>query len=355
MNVAVIGAGVVGLATTAALLARGAAVTCFEAAGPMSQRSAGQSRIFRLAHPIPELVGLADAARREWQRWSELAGRELIRPAELVVTGADVPRWAAAMAAAGADNAVTDGFDSADAGRAALPVRSVPGPYLFDPAGGVLDVVGTGELLRGMTAGAVVLDTVYRLELIGSGARVWSGSGRHDVDGVVLVAGAGTCALAAQVGLYTPSGLAHHVRMTFPLADPTVRPSCLIERSESWRPGFTTYQHLVAPGRWAVGAHFGADAVAWEVGREPAVERSRRIVLDYVRENLDGVEDRIVDELYCTVLPSWSDGFGALRNDAVVTLYGDNLFKLAPVLGELLADAVLTGSPVTGMAAPVEA
>jgi sarcosine oxidase len=57
VRVAVVGAGVVGLATTAALLERGADVVCFErAGGPMTERSAGSSRIFRLAHGTPELV-----------------------------------------------------------------------------------------------------------------------------------------------------------------------------------------------------------------------------------------------------------------------------------------------------------
>lgn len=50
MDIAVIAAGVVGLATTAALLDTDVNVTCYEAVGPMSQRSAGGSRILRLAH-----------------------------------------------------------------------------------------------------------------------------------------------------------------------------------------------------------------------------------------------------------------------------------------------------------------
>ena len=70
MRVAVVGAGVVGLSTTAALLERGADVVCFErAGGPMTERSAGSSRIFRLAHGDPELVALARTARAGFERW----------------------------------------------------------------------------------------------------------------------------------------------------------------------------------------------------------------------------------------------------------------------------------------------
>jgi glycine/D-amino acid oxidase-like deaminating enzyme len=45
-----LGPGVVGLATTVALLRRGVDVICFERTGaPMTERSAGSSRIFGLA------------------------------------------------------------------------------------------------------------------------------------------------------------------------------------------------------------------------------------------------------------------------------------------------------------------
>jgi sarcosine oxidase len=68
-------AGVVGLATTVAVLRRGVDVTCFERTGaPMTERSAGSSRIFRLAHGTPELVQVAQAARAGYDRWSADAG-----------------------------------------------------------------------------------------------------------------------------------------------------------------------------------------------------------------------------------------------------------------------------------------
>jgi sarcosine oxidase len=47
MRVAVIGAGVVGLSTSLALLRQGVDVVCYEAGEPMGERSAGDTRIFR--------------------------------------------------------------------------------------------------------------------------------------------------------------------------------------------------------------------------------------------------------------------------------------------------------------------
>jgi len=347
VKVAVVGAGVVGLSTVLSLLEFGADVACYEAAAPMSQRSSGASRIFRLAHGSPELVELAEAARRTYAVWSERAGAELVGGGGTAIAGPDVGEWSVAMSAAGAPHRVEDGQR-----RLGLPDRSIGGPVLFDPAGGVIDAGRIGEFLIARTVPAVALDTVYRIELLDSGTRVWSAGGRRDFDACVLVAGAATCSLAAQVELYTPSALFHHVRLTFPLADPARRPPCLIDKSESWRPGFTTYQHLTAPGKWAVGAHFDPADTAWELGRDRVVATSRRLTVDYVRQKLDGVEDRIVDELYCTVTASWGDGYGVQRNGGVLTLYGDNLFKLAPVLGQLLADAALSGSTPKSIMAP---
>ena len=348
MKVAVVGAGVIGLSTVLSLLELGADVTCYEAVAPMSQRSSGSSRIFRLAHGSPELVELAERAHAVYKAWSERAGVELLSRTGTVVAGGEVAEWASAMAAAGAEHALVDD----GTGRLGLPARSIAGPALFDPAGGVLDAQRTGEFLTACTRSAVVIDTVYRIELIDAGTRVWSATERREFDACVIVAGAGSCPLAAQVELYPPSALFHHVRLTFGLRDHAVRPPCLIDKSESWRSGFTTYQHLTVPGRWAVGAHFGPSESAWELGRERVTSTARRLTVDYVRENLDGVDDRIVDELYCNVTASWGDGYGVQRNGGVLTLYGDNLFKLAPVLGQLLADAALTGSTPKSVMAP---
>ena len=335
-----VGAGVIGLATTAALLEAdaGVDVTCFEAFEPMSQRSTGSSRIFRLAHQVAALVELAAESRSILRRWSAEFGRDLVTGGGTVVTGADVPQCAEAMATAGAEHELRD------PSSLGLPAAPIDGPALLDPAGGVMDAHGIGEYLLGRTKQAIVADTVYRIAETACGVRVSGAGGSGDFDVVVIAAGSGTCQLAAQAGLYTPSVLQHHLRLTFEMADPGRRPPALIDKSETWRPGFTTYQHLTGPGRWAVGAHFDPAAVAWEVGRDRAVEQSRRLTIDYVRENLAGVGERVVDELYCNVAAGWADGYGVVRRPAVIAVHGDNLFKLAPVVGRLLAGAVLDGS-----------
>ena len=53
------------------------------------------------------------------------------------------------------------------------------------------------------------------------------------------------------------------------------------------------------------------------------------------------MEPRIVEGLYCTHTPDLTDGIHLRRSDGVVhAVYGENLFKFAPVLADLLADAI---------------
>ncbi|HYH32670.1 MAG TPA: FAD-dependent oxidoreductase [Pseudonocardia sp.] len=324
MRVAVVGAGVVGLSATAALLERGAGVVCYERSGvAMDERSAGSSRIFRLAHRTPELVGTAADARAGFDRWAERAGRPMIVPCGCVISGPDVPAWAAAMDAAGAP------FTVGDTGP--LPVREPPAEALLDPSGGVVDVDAVRAHLTGCTGRVQVGEPVEAVDVDGT---VWTPSGRARFDAVLVAAGAGTPPLAARVGIDLPAALEHHVRFTFP-----------VDGSMPWRSwidapatGLGTYQHASGPGRWSVGAHLDPRVTAWEVGRDAATEAARGAVLRYTRDRLT-VEPRVVETLYCTPTPGLGDGIDVRRSGRVVVVHGENLFKFAPVLGERLAEA----------------
>ncbi len=137
MRVAVVGAGVVGLSTTAALLERGVDAVCYERSGVvMSERSAGSSRIFRLAHPTPELVRLAQLARVGFREWEKIAGTPMVSTSGCVISGDTASGWAAAMKEAGAPYEVVEGASE----RLRLPAREPPSEALLDPSGGVVNV-----------------------------------------------------------------------------------------------------------------------------------------------------------------------------------------------------------------------
>jgi sarcosine oxidase len=336
VRVAVVGAGVVGLSTTAALLERGVDAVCYERSGVlMNERSAGSSRIFRLAHPTPDLVRLAQSARVGFREWEKTAGTPMVSDSGCVISGDNAPGWATAMKEAAAPYEVVDGASE----RLRLPALEPPSEALLDPSGGVVDVDAVRAHLGTLTRGTVVHEHVYALEADPIGASVWSPTGKARFDVVVVAAGAGTSPLAAQVGIYTPTALAHHVRFSFP-----------VDRCEVWQcwidtptAGLSTYQHQSGPGVWSVGGHLDPAATAWEVGLDAATTASRETVLRYVREHLE-VQPRIVDSLYCATTPDLGDGFEVRRNGSILVVYGENLFKLAPVLGGVLAAACTNGS-----------
>jgi sarcosine oxidase len=133
---------VIGLATDDALGRRGAEVACLEADVPMAARSTGSSRIFRLAHADPGLVAYAAKARALWSDWSDRAGTALVGTEGAVLTGPPARDWSAAMAAADAAHSLVHDLDTLG-----LPVASLSGPALLDPAGGVIDVPSTAAFL----------------------------------------------------------------------------------------------------------------------------------------------------------------------------------------------------------------
>ena len=101
---------------------------------------------------------------------------------------------------------------------------------------------------------------------------------------------------------------------------------------------------MLGPGRWSVGAALPADDQAWERGRAAVTARSRDLVRAYVREVLVGVEDEIVEEVYCDFPPGLGDGIHVASAGPVTAVWGDNLFKHAPAIGASLAAALVEGA-----------
>src|SRR5437660_2953775 len=77
---AIVGAGIMGLATARALSRRGWQVTIYEQfeLGHKRGSSHGRSRIFRLAYPDPQWVRLAKEALRGWRELEEESGTPLL-------------------------------------------------------------------------------------------------------------------------------------------------------------------------------------------------------------------------------------------------------------------------------------
>ena len=334
-----IGGGVVGLSATVALLRQGVDVRCYEVGEPMGERSAADTRIFRLAHTYPDMVELAARSRALFTEWSERAGAALVDEVGTVVSGAEAATWAKAMATAGAAYTMVE----MGSPLLRLPAATFAGPALIDWAGGVIRVDRIRAFLVKAAGNHLRTARVDAVEEITAGVRVRSGADVDTFDTALLCAGAGTSALAAGAGIDTPSALEHHLRVSFPIRPGSPEPlQCWITEPAAGIPG--TYQHLAARGMWAVGGDLDPALVAWEGGRHAAEQASLEVLTGYAAEHLPFVEPRPSARVYCTHDPALGDGLQFVRNGRVLATYGENLMKFAPLLGEMLAQACVDGS-----------
>jgi len=212
-RVAVIGAGVVGLAATDALCRAGAEVRCFEKAVPGHAESIGLTRIFRHAHGNPALVRVAMRAGAGWCAWERRFGRRLLGAEGLIITGDTLaPAWERALREAGAPCQALDPAAFTDR----LPIaQPPPAALLWDPAGGAIRARRIIEALRQSVAGHIVPAEVLGLASSETGARVRTADDTWACDEALVTAGIDTPGLAAQVGVQAPTALIRHARLTF--------------------------------------------------------------------------------------------------------------------------------------------
>jgi glycine/D-amino acid oxidase-like deaminating enzyme len=303
--IVIIGAGVCGLATAYELSRHGAQAVVIERGEPFAEQSAGLARIFRIAHQRPQLCRLAMRARDGWLRWqAELGVGRLLGDEGFIAVGA-CAEIAAAMTDAGATFSILD----RPAIMARIPFLAAPWQSgLFDPLGGSL------RIRRALTALARRVD-------IRRGAAV----SVHD-DGTATLAD-GTAIRADRVlicaGVETPTlfgpldvDFAPHTRFTYQGAD-AVGAACLSAPEGYGLP-------LGSTGLWA----FGQQAP------DPASVRALFPSLSPVAR-VDCVT------LRAPWLDAGGDGWTVARRGRVVAFLGSNLMKFGPLLGDLLAQAVL--------------
>ncbi|MGH3318430.1 MAG: NAD(P)/FAD-dependent oxidoreductase, partial [Nocardioidaceae bacterium] len=167
-DIAVVGAGIVGLATAYAAKQQGLSVTVYDAAPPGSGQSAGQSRLFRHAHDDPRLVAMAVESRGLWREWEDDFGTELVSGDGGISLGPAVPRRLELLA------------DFPD-----LPVRAIhpgevaeqvpllatyDGPAMLDEAGGAIRTRTAIGALAERLRDDVIVDHVLALRTTATGA-----------------------------------------------------------------------------------------------------------------------------------------------------------------------------------------
>lgn len=304
--IVIVGAGICGLAAAHALRRRGQDAVVFERGEPFSEQSAGLARIFRIAHRRAALCRLAMRARDGWLRWeSELGAGRLLGAEGFIAAGA-CDETAAAMTEAGAP------FSWLERSEIASRIPFLAAPWdsgVFDPLGGSLRI---RRALGALAQGAVIKhgDVVAVAD---DGTTTLADGTVVRADGVLICAGVRTSALFGPLGVQ----FAPHTRFTYEGADASGA-ACLSAPEGYGLP-------LGSTGRWA----FGQEVP------DPATARALFPSLVPVSQ-IDCVTVR------APWLDSGGDGWTVARRGRVVAFVGSNLMKFGPLLGELLAEAMIS-------------
>lgn len=342
--IAVVGAGIVGLATAEALRERGVPVTVYERGVPGNDQSGGSSRLFRHAHDDPRMVETARASRTIWAEWEERFGTELVSRDGVIATGSAVEeRLPILEQIGGVDVRRVD----AAAVRDRLPLLApFDGPAMFDAEGGAIRTVAAIDALVANLGDGLVTDEVLQVRPTSRGTvEVRAGGVEVEHDHVVVCAGRGTATLARGVGLTLPVDLQAHVRSTFAVrGEPPAHVACLQDSSGEF--GETGVYAAATPGNrtYAVGLsetiEVRDDGSVVDVA---ALVDLRERTRAYVERALPGLDPDPVDVKHCwvTALPWSDDGVAVWQSDGLSFVAGHNLFKQAPWLGRALAAAAV--------------
>jgi sarcosine oxidase len=352
VEVAVVGAGLLGSATAWALASRGVRPVLLEQFGLGHARgsSHGANRIFRLSYPDPGYVAMAVAARPAWARLQAAAGEELV----VTTGGLDAGPGADACAAALAECGVTHSWLTAAQLRGRFPGIAVqPGErMLYQPDAGVCLAGRTVAALQRLARqqGADIRPDCPVLAIEPDGDQALVRIGRGPVLATVVVVTAGPWSGPLLAGLVRqPPRLAvtlqrvryFRARDSRPAAWPTLiewpstGPVWYLVPMLGGAPGVKVSSHAPGP---AVDPGDGPFS-----GPDPVREEQAGA---YVRARLPGLDPASLAPETCLYTMTADEDFVLGREGPVVAGAGcsGHAFKFGPLLGEILA-ALALGEP----------
>ncbi len=351
-DVAVVGAGVVGLSTAYALMERGVGVHVYEVGAPGNGQSGGESRIFRHAHDDPRLVRDTCESRAVYDAWSEQLGVQLVSDDGAVAIGPAVESKLPLLQDAGVPAYRIDQRELA--GRLPL-LADFDGPAMLDERGGSIRTRTMIGALNAALGDQVVHDEVLSVEPVDGEVEVRSGGSTRRYGAAVVCAGRSTPRFARSAGLALPVQQGAHVRLTYAVRG--AAPARLSTLQDSSGVFGESGVYAAAPAgntTYAVGLSNytpARDDGSFPAGQELSDLAAR--ASGYVREALPGLDPQPVDVRHCwvTQLPWGEDGLAVWERDGVLFPVGHNLFKQAPGLGRKLA-ATAAGEPLPEVLRP---
>ena len=340
-EVAIVGAGLLGLAAARSLAARGRDVTVLELAhvGHDGAGSKGSCRIFRLGYADPGYVAAARRAGELWRDLEDAAGYPILLPTPQLTLGFGQHAVLDAMQAAGARCELLPAAEAAQR----FPAIRAAGPALLEPDSAV---IAAPEALRALRASAADIRTGVRvISLADDGRQVTlrTSAGPLTARTVIVTAGPWSGGLLASAGVSVPSRpTLEQVGFVKPAAaaDPVTVPIFIdhgeqapyglpVPFSSLYKIGIHPSGPVTDPDAQqrsddpALLARLAEVAARYLPGHDPEPVSGERCVYDNTPD-----EDFIIDRVGNVVIGCGTSGHG---------------FKFGPLLGEWLA-ALATGT-----------
>ena len=337
-DVAIVGAGVLGLAAGRALAERGRDAVILEQAeiGHHWSGSKGSSRILRAGYREPSYVTAALQARELWRELESASGKQILHPRPHLTFGTGMRSIQDAMYAAGAPCKL---LTAAEAARQ-FPAIATRGPALLEPDSAV---IAADQALAALATGGAEIRTgirVTRLSDDGRQVTLQTTAGAVMAQAAIITAGPWSSALLATSGVPLPGR-------------PVLEQVAYLRASagnEDSAPIFICHADQVpyglpVPGSplYKIGIHHSGPATDPNAQDESADPGLITALARVARRYLPGYDPEPVATERCIYDNSPDEDFIIDRIGNVVIGCGTSGhgFKFGPLLGEWLADLAI--------------
>lgn len=350
VEIAVVGAGLMGAATAWAATRRGRTVALLErfTQGHDRGSSHGSARIVRRAYPDRLYVRMTGEAMRLWRELEQETDRRLIR----ITGGIDHGRLRAPerIAAVLAEARVEHELMPATEAARRWPGLRFDGPVLYHPEAGTVDsaaaVAAFTERARSQGASFHPETPVRRITAYGDGVRLETDRGTLTARRAVITVGAWIGGLVGGLVPLPPLMVTQQQAFHFPRRDPGVDWPVVVHKD-----GLSTYSlpggRDGGPGGGRKIAEHNAGAVTTADTRSGRVDpAARERITAYVREWLPGLDPEPFNETTCLYTSTANDDFVLDREGPLVVCSpcSGHGAKFAPLIGEYATD-LATGLP----------